>query len=307
MNSAGRDEPSTSGSGAGYGGSVERMRVELRPITDSDVPRVARFLHSCMDPDVSVEQWTHLIDVTWSFERPNSGFMLVDGPAVVGAYLAFYSERSVDGRSERFCDLGSWCVQPTYRLHSLSLLKALLAQDGYHFIDLTPDRKVIALNERLGFRRLEGRTALLPNLPWPSLPRRSLISSDPAVIERTLEGADLRVYRDHADADRVRQVVLRSGEESCHVVFRRDRRMGLPRALLLHVSNPKLYRKLARPLGSHLLLRHGAALQQVEHSIVARPPRLSVRVRPAHRMIRSARAEPPRIDYLYSELARLSW
>lgn len=282
------------------------MGVELRPITDSDADRVARFLHGSMDSSVSTEEWRELIDVPWEFERPNSGFMLIDGDEVVGAYLAFYSERRLNGHTERFCDLGSWCVMPAYRIHSLSLLKALLAQDGYHFTDLTPDQTVIAINERLGFRRLGGRTALVPNLPWPSLPGRILISSDPEVIERTLDGGDRRIYRDHAGREMVRQVVLQYGEERCHLVFRRDRRLGLRRALLLHVSNPELYRRLVRPLSRHLLVRHGTVLQQVERCIVERPPRPSIHVRPPHRMMLSP-GDHPRIDYLYSELSRLSW
>ena len=58
----------------------------------------------------------------------------------------------IDGRVERFCNLGAWCVLPEHRFHALRLLKALLAQDGYHFTDLSPSGNVVGLNERLGFR-----------------------------------------------------------------------------------------------------------------------------------------------------------
>ena len=43
------------------------------------------------------------------------------------------------GRVERFCNLGSWCVLPDYRSRSISLLNALLAQEGYNFTILSPD------------------------------------------------------------------------------------------------------------------------------------------------------------------------
>ena len=58
-----------------------------------------------------------------------------------------------------------------YRLHGLKLLTSLLAQEGYHFTDLSPSGNVIALNERLGFEFLDTTTALVPNLPWPSVAR----------------------------------------------------------------------------------------------------------------------------------------
>jgi len=53
--------------------------------------------------------------------------------------LALYSQRLVAGRVERFGNLTSWCVLPDYRSRSISLLTALLRQDGYHFTVLTPD------------------------------------------------------------------------------------------------------------------------------------------------------------------------
>ena len=88
--------------------------------------------------------------------------MLRDGQRVVGVYLAFYSERFIADQVERFCNLGSWSVLPEYRLHSVRLLKALLAQDGYHFTDLAPSEKVESVNARLKFRYLDTSMALLP-------------------------------------------------------------------------------------------------------------------------------------------------
>ena len=79
--------------------------------------------------------------------------MLLDGDTIVGAHLAFYSERMIEDRRERFCNLGAWCVQPDYRFHSLRLLKALLAQEGYTFTDLSPSGNVIGVNEKLASAR----------------------------------------------------------------------------------------------------------------------------------------------------------
>ena len=118
--------------------TTSRTRVELRPITAADTAAVGRFLHEHLNSRVPAEAWARATRVPWSVESPNAGFMLLDGDAVVGAHLAYYSEREIGGRSERFCDLGAFCVLPDHRFHSLRLLKALLAQDGYHFTDLSP-------------------------------------------------------------------------------------------------------------------------------------------------------------------------
>jgi hypothetical protein len=283
--------------------------IRVVPIADADARRVGEFLTERLNARVSADRWARALDVPWTVDRPNAGFMLLDGDAIVGAHLAFYSERTIDGRPERFCNLGAWCVLPGYRFHGLRLLKALLAQEDYHFTDLTPSGSVVRINERLRFRPLDTTAALVPNLPWPSLPGRDVISSDPALIERTLTGRDLTLYRDHAGTDAARHIVLKRGEDWCYVVFRKQRWKHVRRfASILHVSNPELYRQMARPLARHLLLHHGTLATLVEDRIVKHRPRLSFALRsPRPRMFRSPHLKPSQIDYFYSELVCVSW
>jgi len=288
--------------------TAARTRVEVRPITDADRAAVGGFLHEHLNRRIPADAWAHAVDVPWAARQPDHGVMLVEDEQIVGAYLAFYSERVIGGRSERFCNLGAWYVLPGHRLHALKLLRALLARDDMHFTDLSPSGSVVGLNARLGFRFLDTRTALMPNLPWPSRPGRVRISSDPAAIEAALRGRDLAIYRDHARARATRHVLLQSSEACCHVVFRRDRRKGLPLFVsILHVSDAELFREGAPQLARHLLLRHGAAATLVERT-VAPPPRRAFAVSsPRRKMFRSATLGPDDIDLLYSELACVSW
>lgn len=283
--------------------------VQVAPITDSDVRQAADFLNANLNKRVSADHWERAVNLPWSVDKPNAGFMLVDADTVVGVQLAFYSERTIDGRRESFCNLGAWCVLPEYRFHSLRLLKAALAQDGYHFTDLSPYGTVIRVNTKLSFRFLDTTTRLVPNAPWPSLPRRNVISSDPELIERTLTGLDLQIYRDHAATGAARHLVLIKDADYCYVVFRKDRRKQLPLFVsVLYVSNPELFRKLARPLARHLLVHHGALATLMEDRIVGHRPRLAFRLRsPRRKMFRSPHLEPAQIDDLYSELVCVSW
>ncbi len=286
------------------------MTVELTPITDADVAAVADFLHANLNRRVSPSAWVCAMSAPWKTEAPNHGFMLRDGQRVVGAYLAFYSERAVAGRPERFCNLASWCVRPEFRCHSVRLLKALLAQDGYHFTDLAPTGNVIPLNARLNFRFLDTSAALMPNLPWPTWPRRTRVSADPDVIASTLTEAELELYRDHAQAAATRHLVLIRGSDSCYVMFRRRWWRGLPVfAAVLHVSNPELFRRAAGPLTRYLLVHHRVLATMAELRTVGRRPRLSIML--PHplppKMYRSASLEPVQIDDLYSELTCVPW
>jgi hypothetical protein len=286
------------------------MTIQVSPITDQDVAGVADFLHANLNTQVPPSVWARGMSVPWKVEVPNYGFMLRDGQQVVGVYLAFYSERVIAGQVERFCNLGAWCVLPDFRFHSVRLLKAMLAQDGYHFTDLSPSGNVPAVNARLGFRPLDTSTALVPNLPWPIVVRRTRISADPDVIESTLTGTELELYHDHAQAPGVRHLILIRGSESCYVMFGRKGWRNLPPlfAVILHVSNPELFRRAILPLTRHLLIHHGLLATMAELRIVGTRPRVSfMHPSPWPKMYRSASLEPSQIDDLYSEMVCFDW
>lgn len=285
------------------------MTIEVGPITEADVTEVAAFLHAELDARIPADLWARAMRVPWAVRAPNYGFLLRDGDRVVGAYLAFYSDRLIGGRTERFCNLGAWCVRPGYRFHSVRLLKALLGQDGYHFTDLSPSGAVVPLNTRLRFRSLDTSTALVPNLPRPSVPGRVRISADPDLIAGRLSGAQLELYRDHAGCAAARHLVLTRGGRTCYVMFRKVRRKNLPLFVaVLHVSDRDLFAASIGPLTRHFLLRHGALATLAELRVVGDRPRPSrVLASPRPKMFRSASLSPTDIDDLYSELVCVPW
>lgn len=283
-------------------------KVGLAPITDADVEAVGAFLHEHLNSRLSAEQWARSAVPPWSVDAPNHGFLLRKGEDVVGAYLAFYSEREVDGEPRRICNLAAWCVLDEHRAHGVRLARAMLRQRGYDFVDLSPSGNVVGLNERLGFSRLDTSTALVPNLPLPS--RRGVrVLTAPARIEAALSGRDLRVYRDHRSAAAALHFVVQVGDDTCYVIARRERRKGLPLfASLLHVSDPAVLARAGHAPYRHLLLRHHALVTLAEGRVAGRPPRLSRQQdAPRPRMFRGDGLSPRSVDYLYSELMCVPW
>jgi hypothetical protein len=283
------------------------MTIQITPITDADVPAVSDFLHANHNARVP---WIRVISEPWKVKAPNHGFMLWDGQRVLGTYLAFYSERTVAGQVERFCNLHSWCVLPDFRSHSIRLLLALLAQDGFHFTDLSANADIVRLNALFKFRTFDTPAVFVPNVRWPNLPHRTRISTDRDIIATTLSGAELQLYHDHAQAAAARHLVLIRGRDSCYVMFREQRWKDVPCALILHVGNPELFRRAIGPLTRHLLVRHRLQGTLADLPIFGRRPRLSL-MRPAlwpwPKMYRSATLEPRQIDCLYSELVCVPW
>lgn len=283
--------------------------VDLQPIRPEDVGPVGEFLHANLNTRISARQWADAIVPPWPGVQPNHGFLLRAGQRIVGVYIAFYSERQIDGQTERFCNLAAWCVLELYRSHGLRLLRALIAQKGYSFTDLSPSGSVVPLNKQFKFAGLDVATALVINLPWPLWHGRAKIVTAPEDLERLLRGRDLAIYRDHRRAAAARHVAIVQGDEICYVIFRRDRRKNLPLfASILHVSHPSLFRTAARYFFRHLLLRHGIVMTLCELRVAGFRPQPSITLAASRpKMYRSEKLRPDQIDYLYSELTCVAW
>jgi hypothetical protein len=281
--------------------------VEAKPITDADTWAVAEFLHRERSLRMSAADWHRYMVAPGHFAQPNHGYLLRENGRIVGAYLALYSERVIDGRKHSICNLGLWCVAQEHRAHGLRLLRSLLRQRGYTFTDLTPNQNVVALNARVGFVELDTTTAVVANMPWPILSRNVRVVDAPNYIDGLLAERDRTIYRDHA-ATAVRQVVLVKGDRSCYVMFRRERRKRMRLfASILHVSDPELFRECAPHFYRYLLLRHGILATLAEIRVISHRPRWAVTVAGWPKMYLSDDLEPAQIDYLYSELVCRSW
>ena len=281
----------------------------VHPITSADAGRVSAFLHQNLNSRVSSEAWQKLLVPPWEDTGPNRGFQLIsDDGAVVGAYVAVYSQREVDGTTIDVCNLAAFCVLEGFRAHSLKLIRAILKQPGFVFVDLSPSGNVVAMNERLGFKRLDTSTRLVVNLPHLP-PRHRQLTSDPATLDRVLVGRDSLVYRDHLHAAAVEHLLVEGDGEYGYLMFRRDRRKGLRLfATPLYAGGSTEYIEGAwGAIRSHLLGK-GLLFTLAEHRVLgfSRGPGTALR-NPRPKMFRGDGIDARDIDYLYSELTLVAW
>lgn len=290
------------------------LTARIEPIvTNEDILAVAAFMRDndsegLYRGSLTLQDWVGSVAPQRMMDAPNHGYMLIDDDRVAGAYIALYSERIIDGRVERFCNLSTWNVLPTHRTQSVGLLKAILDQPGYSFTDLTPARKVATLNRRLGFQTLDTTAALIPNLPWPTLPGRIRVSSSPAILRRFLDDRDRKVYEDHATAADSGHVLIRSDSDVCYVLLKFIAVRRLPAVEILHASNPELFRTATRHLTRHLLIRYRKLVTKVELRVAhghPSAPHLTREYLNMPRMYRSSTLDSAHVDYLYTDLAWL--
>ena len=285
--------------------------VTVAPVLREHIDAVASFLHEHLNARVPLEAWHDLLAPPWDdSSAPNSGFQLLSGGVIVGVYAAVYSRRRWIGEEDVLtCNLAAFCVQEDFRVHSLRLLRALLAQKGYVFTDLSPSGNVPALNERLGFHRLDTSTRLVANVPWP---RRSRVhvTNDPRSLESTLEGRDAEVYRDHRSARASRHLLVQAEEGYAYLLYRRDRRKrvaGFASPLFVG-GDPRLLESAWAQVAAYML-RRGMFATLAERRVLGFTPRGIGRglAHPRPKMFKGNGTDGTQIDYLYSELTLLEW
>lgn len=286
--------------------------ARVRDIATDDLPAVAEFLTAQLNHRISPRGWVERLAQPWAGPDPVRGFLVEVDDAIVGVQLLFVSTRQLDGRTVTVCNLGALCIAAPHRSQALRLVRAALAMRDCVFTDLSPSGAVVALNERLGFVHLDTATALVPALCLPRVVStggaRATATADLDVIARSVAERDAEILRDHRGAMGARHVLLQKDGASCYVVYRRDRRKGIPVfASLLHVSDPAALHAMF-PALSRFLLRQGVLAILAELRVVGSKPRRSrmlARSRP--KMVRTRGIAPESVDYLYSELTCVAW
>jgi hypothetical protein len=282
------------------------MPPSVLPIQCSDLPEVARFLHENQNSAIGTEAWIEALQPRWKIEQPNYGYMLVDSGALVGTLAAIYSDQTIDGRVERFCNLTSWCVLEPYRSHSMRLAMAIVNQKGYHFTNLTPLPIVEKSLAFLKFRPLEDHHDVIAAAAYAFVPSLARVYTSDAAILRHAPEAIQKVYLDHRGVKQLHHALIGRPAAWLYVAFRDIRVKGLPSALLMHASDPGLCTRYLPALCRALLLRHRMFALRADSRFFAVKPRLAV-AQPfsPHTLFRSDTLSAAQVPNIYSELVTL--
>ena len=270
-------------------------------------PEIHAELLRPLNPDMPVAAWRRAFEHRgWSSEEC-TGFALALRGRFIGLLGALFSDREVDGRRQRYCNLHSWYVLPEHRgPSSLVLLRAVLELPDTVLTDFSASAEVAGMLERIGFHCLGTGLTVLPALPFAGVGVAPAIDleSSPDAAARILSPGDLRIFRDHHGIDCRHLVAQEPGGEYCYVVASRPHGGPLAHVHVHYVSRPKL---LAR---RHLAFRKALFADGARYAAI--PTRLlrderlplSFQARGGRTMCRPA-VPPSTIDSLYSEMALL--
>ncbi len=281
--------------------------TQVVPIEQRDLPEVGQFLHENLNRRFTPESWSGSLTHPWTESRPNYGMQLRDGDHLVGVFCAIYSDQTVAGQTERFCNPHSWCVLDRHRNSGVGLVLQLLKQRGYHFTMYTPNPKVAEIFRGLRFRDLDPGLIYFPNLPSSSsCDRRSFVETQPARIEACLSGTMLSDFLAHRAIPWLSFVAFGRGDDACLAVYKRGRWKKLPCAMILHLSDAGAIKRHGHLLRHHLLVHRGLPVSRVETRFLSELPVLAHReLRTQPKLVLSSTLNDGHFSDLYSELVAL--
>ena len=261
------------------------------------------------DPLSDEQVWRNVFDYRWEHEEGHCGYALLDQGQVVGMIGMVFSEREIDGKPKKFCNLHTWWVREDHRGRSLSLLRPILRMPEYTITHFTPCDKVRALSKRLGFKTLDAQLKIL--LPIDvfrsarSADADALLFDEQAIEERLTE-PDQRILHDHRPYG-CGHLLVTDGSEDCYVVYTHVERHRLPYCHLHYISNMDVFARQQRLIRSAIIRRHRVKFAAIDARLVrdVKLPRSFDFWAPAHALYKSTDVRPEQIDNLYSDVVFL--
>ena len=258
-----------------------------------------------VDPDLAQDDWQGLFRMRENQQERHSGYLLRDDSKIVGILGTLFSQRTIDGETQPFCNLHNWFVEETYRGYSLWLMRPVLRLVDHTLTDFTPTEPVARISLKLGFRSLDSRLRILPPFPVPITRSRGGGLEFHEGLERLSE-TDTPLLRDN-DHGQTGHLLVSQGENSCLIFYSRITRHALPYCYINYLSNKALFERAHLDLRSLLLKRTRSRFCALDDRTVH-----GLRLWPSFRLpigstqlYRSSRAEPTEIDTLYSEVVVL--
>jgi hypothetical protein len=288
------------------------QRAEIRFAQPADIEPICRLMGSSLVP---AQFWRRMLAYSWLAveDKPDLGAVIVAGSEIVGFLGAMYSNRSIAGKPERFCNVFGWYVKPDYRHYSVPLLSFLVRRPGLTFFNVTPADHVLPIFKRIGFTLAdESRYVCRPGFD-ALLGRRSKvrIMREEDVNEDLLGSMQFQIFQDHFGHS-VRRFVFTAARDVCMIFTKRMywSQVRFPRTEFYYASNPEFFARHFQSILPLLLRRDKTvALHIDQRHLGFRPKRAqsisAVAMYPSAMLARSESVPMSAIDRLYSELVIL--
>lgn len=281
------------------------MGAVIRPARPADIEPICALLHDKMNAKFSLQRWRRLMDYPWMEDKPDLGRVVEENARILGFVGMVYSDRLIDGTTERLVSISSWFLDKSLRGRGLGagLMAAATEDREITYTNVTSSDRVLPIVDAVGYRVLDDHRYLWRKRASPGSDLRC--EWDAGVIRRQAGEEERRLIDDHADLP-VRPVLVEAGGARALMVFSvKQKGEDVTYFDLLHTSDRALLARHGQALAD-AILPDGPAVLAADCRFADGTPQGAEREALAvARYYKSARLAPAKIDLLYSELQLL--
>lgn len=277
----------------------------LRRAVPGDINAICELLHTCMNPDFSVDRWRKLFEPQWCLDNPDMGLVAVDGDEVVGFHGHICSQRIIGNRTRRFVNFTSWYVRKEYRKQGIGREMLEMATDDpdttFVVCSLSPKR--IDYFKTLGMDVLDTER-LLWRKEGHEYENLELIH-DPEVIAMRANPDEVAVLKDHEGLNVTPVLVSTRCTQCLLLISIATKKGGRVYYDVLYRSNQGLFTDRAPDIAQALLPDGDYVLAADRRFVENDAPEAEVEEIQSPRFYKSENVRPRNVDLAYSEIILL--
>lgn len=285
---------------------------KVSKVSKQDFDLIFPLLHN-FDQSHSKEQWKNIFEQPFNNGEDNCGYALFDGDKVVGFLGYIYSNKLIEKKSKKFCNLTTWIVDEEYRNNSLQLIYPILKMKDYCITNYIPAKSVYDVSKKLGFKDLElYENVMLPIVnPFKCIFNKCTFITIPDDIVKFLQKTGdlelLKVVNDHKNY-KCNFVLIKSKTIYSLILFTRAKRKKITFAQVQYISNKELFFSCLDRFKITLMWRFKIISPIIENRNLIEGSRFfSIKVKFNNPQIyRGEIVDKSKIDNLYSELIMLN-
>jgi hypothetical protein len=268
---------------------------------ETDFERVLPLLSEFNNQTLTKDDWAKLFKHSWKTEETHHGLILEDEEGIAVGFLGLlFSERTINNKQYKFCNMTAWIVKNDYRNFSLALLFQAMSQTDYIYTNLTPNRALWKILRRLDFVCVDEFFRITLPLPhffaW-----KYGFTSDIKQIMLIADDDERQALADHS-AFKINAYMLFSDNKHCLVIAKKTYKKRVPVAQTLFVGNKTLFTKYIGLFTFRICIDLKAPLLLTGEHFFEPPIKSSLLKFKRKTFFKGNGIDKNDIDFLYSEL-----
>tara|TARA_B100000315_G_scaffold236208_1_gene251800 strand:+ start:12204 stop:13067 length:864 start_codon:yes stop_codon:yes gene_type:complete len=228
---------------------------QIRKAVKADFEDAYNVLKLFNHPKIKKEDWKRIFTDYWEKNEKYYGYVLEDNNKIVGFAGAVFSERVINDREYKFCNLTSIIVRKEYRNQSLAMLYPLLTMPGYTITVLGPAKETVPIYMKTGFKIMNTNIRII--LPKFRLNYRNKpkVVFNLLEIVKLLNSEERKILDDHINFN-CKHILVKSNIGNCYMVAVKYLRKNFSFIHIIYISNKFIFSKFINNVCMKLMLRY---------------------------------------------------